>query len=71
MTNAETKFMKEERVMHGAGIPAAPEFVQIVDNLIVVLPGTVQDFCRSPHWEFRLDSRSIKPEHTLKQGGHP
>jgi hypothetical protein len=41
--------MNEEWMVQVAGIPRTPEFMQLIENLVVVLAGTDRNFCGNAH----------------------
>src|SRR5258708_20517401 len=44
-----SKLVNEEWMMQVAGVPRAPEFLQLIENLVVVLLGAHRNFCGTAH----------------------
>src|ERR1700719_1427028 len=44
-----SKLVNEERMVQGAGVTRGPEFLQLIENLVVVLVGAHRDFCGTAH----------------------
>src|SRR5262249_56536356 len=44
-----SKLVNEEWMMQVAGIPRPPEFMQLIENLVVVLAGTNRNFSSNAH----------------------
>src|SRR5262249_15839117 len=63
-----SKLVNEEWMVQMAGVPRTPEFIQLIENLIVVLVGTQRDFCGTAHrrsagrWRARRDSNPRPPD---------
>ena len=43
------EFIDKHRVMKRTGVPAIPEFLQVLENLLVVLPGARANGCGWAH----------------------
>src|SRR5262245_17446632 len=63
-----SKLVNEERMVQVAGIPRTPEFMQLIENLVVVLMGTNRNVCGTAHrrsggrWRARRDSNPRPPD---------
>ena len=63
-----SELVNEEWMMQVAGVPRTPEFMQLIENLIVVLVGARRDFCGTAHrrsagrWRARRDSNPRPPD---------
>jgi hypothetical protein len=44
-----SKLVNEEWMVQVAGVPRAPEFLQLIENLVVVLLGAHRNFCGTAH----------------------
>src|SRR5215470_19569565 len=44
-----SKLVNEEWMVQMAGVPRAPEFLQLIENLVVVLLGAHRNFCGTAH----------------------
>jgi hypothetical protein len=44
-----SKLVNKEWMVQVAGIPRTPEFMQLIENLVVVVVGTNRDFCGTVH----------------------
>src|SRR5499433_2013518 len=44
-----SKLVNEEWMVQVTGIPRAPEFMQLIENLVVVLVGAQRNFCGTAH----------------------
>src|SRR6266446_2056911 len=63
-----SKLVNEEWMVQVAGITRAPEFLQLIENLVVVLLGAHRNFCGTAHrrsagrWRARRDSNPRPPD---------
>src|SRR6516164_11573421 len=44
-----SKLVNEEWMVQVAGVPRTPEFMQLIENLVVVLVGAQRNFCGTAH----------------------
>src|SRR5215470_16698436 len=63
-----SKLVNEEWMVQVAGVPRTPEFMQLIENLVVVLVGAQRNFCGTAHqrsagrWRARRDSNPRPPD---------
>src|SRR5262252_5897947 len=69
-----SKLVNEEWMVQVTSVPRAPEFMQLIENLVVVLVCAQRNFCRTAHrrsagrWRARRDSNLRPPDSKFDPG---